>query len=85
MRSSVLREVTGPRRRLSDHSHDEYWETSQQHRYEDRMAAELKGINDQLRSLTLRITLIMGAIGILAFVIPIVAPFIRSALGVPNQ
>ena len=68
----------GPQRRASDHVHLEYWEESQQHRYEDRMAAELQNIRSEVKKLADRILLLMGALGLLAFVLPIAAPFIRQ-------
>src|SRR6185503_15864074 len=33
-----------PQRRSTDHYHPEYWEESEQHRYEDRIATELYAI-----------------------------------------
>ena len=68
----------GPQRRASDHVHLEYWEESQQHRYEDRMASELQQIRSEVKKLADRILLLMGALGLLAFVLPIAAPFIRQ-------
>lgn len=69
-----------PQRRASDHVHNEYWEILDQHRFEDRIADEMKGMRQELRSLRQTVTLLMGAIGILAFMLPIIAPFIRSVL-----
>jgi hypothetical protein len=75
--------MTGPRRRVSDHVHPEYWEEAQQHRYEDRLAEELQRIRKELARLGTTITLMMGALALLVFAIPVIAPFIRSALNLP--
>lgn len=77
--------VTGPRRRITDHTHPDYWTEVEQHRYEDRMAGELSDIKRELRTLGNRILLVMGALGLAAFILPLVAPFIRSVLfgGIP--
>jgi hypothetical protein len=73
--------VTGPRRRINDHLHPEYWTELDQHRYEDRLANEVKGIKDEVGKLNQRITLIMGAVALMAFLLPVAAPFIRGLLG----
>ena len=73
-----------PQRRVTDHAHPEYWEESQQHRYEDRIAGELKGIREEVGKLATRITFLMGAVAVLAFLLPLVAPFIRDFLNFPR-
>ena len=69
--------------------HPEYWEESQQHRYEDRTSSELRQIREEmshmrtdLKETANRVLMLFVGVGILAFVIPIVAPFIRQLLGV---
>ena len=74
------RAMTTPRRRAEDHVHTEYWEQNEQHRFEDRIGRELGGIRQEVGKLRQQVTMIIGAIGILAFLIPIIAPFIRSIL-----
>ena len=73
-----------PQRRVTDHAHPEYWEESQQHRYEDRIAAELQGIKQEVSRLATRITMLMGAVAVLAFLLPLIAPFIRDFLNFPR-
>jgi len=73
-----------PQRRVTDHVHDEYWKESDQHRYEDRVANQLEGLGQEVAKLANRITLLMGALTILAFLLPIVAPFIRDFLNFPR-
>lgn len=65
------------------HYHPELWGTDQQHRYEDRIGRELKDLEQAVDKLTQRVTYLLGAIGLLVFVLPIAAPFIRSFLGMP--
>ena len=83
----------GPRRRSSDyHGHDEYLLKSDHQRFEDRIAGELRslrregsedleGIRREVKSLSDRLLMVMGAIALLAFLLPLAAPFIRSFLG----
>ena len=65
------------------HEHHEYWRRESQYRYEDRIGDELQGIKEELKSISTRITLLMGAVALFAFLIPILAPFIRAFLNVP--
>ena len=76
----IERTMTTPRRRAEDHVHTEYWEQSEQHRFEDRIGRELNGIRQEVGKLRQQVTMIIGPIGILAFLLPIIAPFIRSVL-----
>ena len=69
-----------PQRRADVHVHPEYWQESEQHRFEDRIGSELSGIRQEVGKLRNQVTMIIGAIGILAFLLPIIAPFIRSVL-----
>jgi len=73
-----------PQRRVTDHSHPDYWEEAQQHRYEDRIAGELQGIKQEVSRLATRITMLMGAVAVLAFLLPLIAPFIRDFLNFPR-
>ena len=73
-----------PQRRITDHSHEQYWEETDQHRYEDRISAELKGIKEEVGKLSARITMLMGAVAVLAFLLPLIAPFIRDFLNFPR-
>jgi hypothetical protein len=63
-----------------EHYHPELWTTDQQHRYEDRVVGDIKELEKAVDRLTQRVTMLMGAIGLLIFLIPIVAPFIRAFL-----
>ena len=75
--------MTGPRRRSDDHVHTEYWNRDAQIRYEDRIKSELESLEKAVDRLTQRVTMLLGGIGLLVFVIPIVSPWIRSFVGVP--
>lgn len=77
--------MTGPRRRASDHLHPEYWTEGDHYRFEDRVSKELEKLRVDVEKLSLRITLMLGGLGILAFLIPILAPFIRDWFGVPVE
>ena len=63
------------------HWHRDSWTRSEQHRYEDRVSDELNGLRQDLKEQGNRILLMMGGLGLLAFLLPLVAPFIRQAFG----
>ena len=69
-------------RRADDHLHREYWEKTDQHRFEDEVSAELRGVKQEVKKLNDRITLLLGALALVAFALPIIAPFVRAALGI---
>ena len=83
----------GPRRRSSDyHGHDEYLLKDDHFRFEDRISRELArlrreggedldGIRREVKALSDRLLMVMGAIALLAFLLPLAAPFIRGFLG----
>jgi len=75
---------SGPLRRIDDHHHQEYWEEGQQHRFEDRLSEELKGIRGEVKSMNNRLTLLTGALALIAFMLPLIAPFVRSIVGIGN-
>lgn len=69
--------------RSASHVHPDYWTRPDQHRYEDRTQAELQKLEKAVDRLTQRVTLLLGGIGLLVFVIPIISPWVRSFVGVP--
>lgn len=71
-----------PQRRITDHIHQEYWRESEQHRYEEEVGHRINRVEQAIDKLTQRITLLMGAIGLLLFVLPILAPYIRDFIGI---
>lgn len=75
--------MTGQRgaRSITDHVHPDYWTRQEQHRREDRIDADIDDIRAELRGIGNRLTLMVGGIGVLAFLLPILAPFIRQWLG----
>ena len=72
--------AVGPQRRVTDHIHPEYWAKVDQHRYEDQNDSELRQIRDELVKLRGQITMMLGALGLVVFLLPIIAPFVRSLL-----
>lgn len=67
-----------------DHTHPELLTLDAHNRYEDRMDERLKELSDQLRRFSDRLTFLLGAIALLAFLIPIFAPLIRGWLNIPT-
>lgn len=70
-------------RPAGNHYHPDLWTRDAQHRYEDRTSDELEHLRSSVERLTTRVTLMMGGIGLLIFIIPIAAPLIRAMLGLP--
>lgn len=69
--------------RGTGHYHPELWTVDQQHRYEDRVTQEIRELEKAVNSLTNRLTLLMGGMALIIFLIPVAAPFIRGFLGLP--
>jgi hypothetical protein len=67
----------------SNHYHPDLWTEVQQHRYEDRVQSELRDLKQAVDKLTVRVTMLLGAIALLVFILPVAAPFIRGFLGLP--
>lgn len=72
-----------PQRRITDHFHSDVWTRAEQHRYEDRIDGDMDQVQKKLDQLSNRITLMLGGIALLVFTIPVIAPFVRSALNLP--
>jgi hypothetical protein len=73
----------GPQRRVTDHWHPEYWTEQEQHRFEDKLTREMEAFRLELKGLANRLTLMLGALALLGFLLPIVAPFLRDFLSIP--
>lgn len=73
----------GPQRRADDHAHPELWPRDEHYRYEDRMHKEFENLEKAVDSLKTRITLMMGGLMLIAFLLPVIAPFVRGFLGIP--
>ena len=72
-----------PQRRADDHVHEQYWTEADQHRFEDRVSIELRAMRTDLERLTTRVLTLFGGVIVLAFLLTLIAPFVRSWLGVP--
>jgi hypothetical protein len=80
---------------VTDHWHIEYQTHDAQNRYEERIQKvldeirrEQAEIRDELQTIASRMLLMMGGLGLVAFLLPIIAPFLRDLLGVevpPSQ
>lgn len=83
--------MTGPRRRVSDHVHPEYWTETDHNRFEDRVAKEVHDLRTEVRSLgadlkalAARFAWLMGALAVLVFVANAVSIYILRAILPPN-
>jgi hypothetical protein len=68
---------------------DRPWTEREHYRFEDRVGTELHEVNARLDNLAERVdavanrlTLIIGGIAVLAFAMPLLAPFVRAAFGI---
>lgn len=75
---------TGPRNRVTDHGHPEYWAKDDHYRFEDRVNTELRKVEQAVERLTFRITLMLGGLALIAVLLPVIAPFIRAWLNIPQ-
>ena len=62
----------------------EFWTVAEQYRFEDHLDLQLRKMQLSIDRLTARLTLLMGGVGVLAFMVPIVAPLLRSWLNIPT-
>lgn len=60
--------------------HPDLWAKEDQHRFEDRVSKSIDDLRKDVDTLTTRIVQITAIAALLAFLIPIVAPFIRGWL-----
>lgn len=72
----------GHRHYMPEHTHHELWSKADHERFEDKLEDRLERMDDDIKGLGNRITLLLGALGLIAFLLPIIAPFIRLFLGV---
>jgi hypothetical protein len=68
-----------------DHVHPDYWKAEQHYRYEDRMHKEFENLERAVDSLKTRITLMIGGLMLVAFLLPVIAPFVRAFLNIPQS
>lgn len=66
------------------HIHPDAWSKADHNRFEDRMNVELEKIEEAIGALTLRVTLMLGALTFIAILLPVISPFIRAWLDIPS-
>lgn len=66
------------------HKHEEYWTRDEHYRFDERVARELDKLEDAVDKLTTRVTLLVGGLGVLAFLANVFAPVIRAFFQVDN-
>lgn len=80
--------MTGPggvdRRRYvgDDHHHLDMWSKEEHRLFEDKLDKRFAAFQAHIDRLNTRITLMLGALGLIAFLLPIVAPFLRAIIGI---
>ena len=72
-------------RQAEDHNHPDYWRREEHWRYEDRMHQEFNNLEKAVDSLKTRITLMIGGLMLVAFLLPVIAPFVRAWLNLPQN
>ena len=63
-----------------DHHHSEAWTKDDHYRFEARVTSELEKLEKAVHDLTTRVTLMLGGLTLIAFLLPIIAPFMRALL-----
>lgn len=76
--------IRGPSR-STGHHHPEYWEKDDHWKFEARMQRELEEIQRAVERLTFRITLMLGGLALIAVLLPVISPFIRAWLDLPQN
>lgn len=71
-------------RRATDHIHPEYWTEADHQHFESQISGELKELRKDVEKLGTRLTWLFGGISLGAFLITILAPFVRIFLGMPQ-
>lgn len=65
-----------PQRRASDnHVHTEYWTEEDHYRFESRVTTELKELKAEVHGLANRLTLLLGGLGVVIFIVNIAVTF----------
>lgn len=72
-------------REAKGHHHPEYWGKEDHWRFETRVQGELEKIEKAVERLTFRITLMIGGLTLIAVLLPVIAPFIRLWLNIPQN
>lgn len=63
-----------------DHFHPEYWGKDDHWRFEERVQSEIHSLERAVEKLTTRVTLMLGGLTLVAVLLPVIAPFVRSLL-----
>ena len=74
--------MTGGPRKANGHYHPEYWGKDEHYRFEDRMHKELENLEAAVNRLTVRVTLMLGGLSLIAVLLPVISPFIRAWLNI---
>jgi hypothetical protein len=70
-----------PARRTTDHWHPEYWTEVDHNRFEDRVSKEIHDLRTEVRGLGQRMAWLLGGLGVVIFVVNIVATiYIRATI-----
>lgn len=65
-----------------DHVHPDSWTKEDHRHFEVGVKAELEKLEESVKELTHRMTLMLGGLMIIAFLLPVIAPFVRLWLNV---
>jgi F0F1-type ATP synthase membrane subunit a len=83
--------ATGPRRRVTDHVHPEYWTEADHDKFEARMdrhlegvQTEVKGLREDVHGLATRFAWLMGALVVVVFVANLLSIFVLRWVLPPN-
>ncbi len=69
---------------VGKHFHPEYRTQSDANRSEDRTSQDIHELSLEVRALSARISWLVGAVGVLVFIINLVAPLLTRWIGLPT-
>lgn len=73
-----------PRRRATDHAHEEYWRKDDHNRYEDKTAAEIHALREDVKSFSQKFAWLMGVLAVLVFIANAFSVYVLRVLLPPN-
>lgn len=71
----------GPRRRITDHWHPEYWTEVDHNRFEDRVSKEIHDLRNEVKHLGTRFAWLLGALAVIVFIANAVSIYVLRLVG----
>ena len=75
---------SGPRRRVTDHWHPEYWTEVDHNRFEDRVSKEIHDLRSEVKGLGHRFSWLLGALAVVVFLANLISIYVLRILLPPQ-